>query len=56
VPCSNEDHKLHMCALKEANMVELVRCLADQPTVECANCGALANRAENVCNPVQLSE
>jgi predicted nucleic acid-binding Zn ribbon protein len=56
VPCDSEDHKLHICALKAANMTELVRCLTEQPTVECANCGARANKQENVCNPVPLTE
>jgi len=43
-----------MCALKSANMGELMRCLSDNPTVECANCGARANKPENVCDPVKL--
>ena len=52
--CDGENHKEHMCALKMAHRMELVRCLSDNPTVECANCGAQANRAENVCKPMEL--
>ncbi len=54
--CEGENHKEHMCALNAANNVELIRCLSDKPTVECGNCGAKANRPENVCNPLKLTD
>lgn len=54
--CEGENHKEHMCALSAAGNIELIRCLSDNPTVECGNCGAKANRPENVCNPVELPD
>ena len=54
--CEGENHKEHMCALNAANKTDLITCLSDNPTVECGNCGAKANVAENVCNPVKLQE
>ncbi len=51
--CDGNEHNEHMCALKKAEKMELVRCLSDQPTVECGNCGARANRPDNVCKPVK---
>ena len=53
--CDSEFHKEHLCALKKAEKTELVRCLSDRPTVECGNCGAKANRPDNVCKPVKLA-
>ena len=54
--CDSEKHKEHMCALAAANKIELIRCLSDKSTVECANCGAKANSPENVCSPVELPD
>lgn len=54
--CDPESHKEHMCALNAAGNMELIRCLSENPTVECGNCGAKAKRAENVCNPVELPD
>ena len=52
--CDSQQHKEHMCALKEKGDLELIRCLSTNPTVECGNCGAKANKPENLCNPVEL--
>ena len=52
--CNIEQHKMHMCALKEENNKECIKSLSDKPTVECGNCGAKANSPENVCSPQQL--
>jgi predicted nucleic acid-binding Zn ribbon protein len=49
-------HKMHMCALAATDNAELMEHLADHPTVECRNCGALANDARNVCNPRPLAD
>ncbi len=52
--CEGENHKEHMCQLRAQMNMELILCLSDKPTVECGNCKAKANLAQNVCNPVKL--
>ncbi|ABQ26689.1 hypothetical protein [Geotalea uraniireducens] len=52
--CDSQKHKEHMCALKEKGDLELIGCLSTNPTVECGNCRAKADKPENVCNPVEL--
>ena len=53
--CDPEQHKLHMCALTSRGEDDCIKTLADNPTVQCANCGALANNPQNVCEPQPLS-
>ena len=55
MPCREEAHKMHMCALKAEGAEDDIACLSSSPTVKCGNCGALANSPENVCNPVPIS-
>jgi hypothetical protein len=52
--CEGENHKEHMCQLRAEQNEELIKCLSDNPTVECSNCGAKANSPDNVCLPVDL--
>jgi hypothetical protein len=54
--CDPGSHKEHMCQLNAAKKLDLVSCLSQNPTVECGNCGAKADRPENVCNPVELPD
>lgn len=54
--CDSVLHKMHMCALAAEENAELVKSLAENPTVECENCGARAKDAENVCSPRQLPD
>ena len=56
--CENEEHKMHMCALKERGYDEqypeqFQEMIAD-PEYRCDNCGAEAKKAENLCKPVRL--
>jgi hypothetical protein len=53
--CDSVLHKMHMCALMPEN-AELAERLAENPTVECENCGAKANDPKNVCSPRQLPD
>lgn len=53
--CNIEQHKMHMCALKEEKNDECIKSLSDNPTVVCGDCGAKANSYENVCNPYPKS-
>jgi hypothetical protein len=43
-----------MCALTAQNEDACIKSLSDKPTVECGNCGVLANNPENVCDPRPL--
>ncbi len=52
--CSLEEHKMHLCAMQSQDNQECIRSLTDKPTVECVNCGALANDPQNVCEPKPL--
>lgn len=47
--CTDEFHKMHMCALKAEREYDLIESLSDQPTVKCKHCGAKANSVRNVC-------
>jgi hypothetical protein len=38
-----------MCALKTQGRDDIIKSLADQPTVECQHCGAKANSIQNIC-------
>lgn len=53
--CNIEQHKMHMCALKSEGTESCIKDLSSNPTVECENCGARANSAQNVCAPKLLS-
>jgi hypothetical protein len=53
--CDSFLHKMHMCALAAEN-ADLARRLAENPTVECENCGAKAHDPKNVCSPRQLPD
>jgi len=52
--CDSIMHKLHMCALTEPENAELAKSLAENPTVECENCGAQARDPKNVCSPRRI--
>lgn len=47
--CNDENHQMHMCALKAQGRDDLIRSLATHPTVECRQCGAKANSIKNIC-------
>lgn len=52
--CDIESHKMHMCELKSEKKTECIETLSDNPAFECANCGAKANEAKNLCAPEPL--
>ncbi len=56
--CKNAKHSLHICALKEAGLhdehLQEIGELTDKPQFRCETCGAVANRAENLCNPKKI--
>lgn len=53
--CEGE-HKEHICSLAgEGKFLEIER-LAHHPEFICVNCGRVADKAENLCNPKQLEK
>jgi len=51
--CSG-DHKGHLCVLASAARFEEIIALAKEPQFICFNCGRVADKAENLCNPMPL--
>ena len=47
-------HTGHICMLKSAGRLDEIAHITDKPAVACFTCGAEANSAENVCNPVPI--
>lgn len=47
--CDSENHQMHMCALKRQGLDDKIKSFSDKPTVQCRNCGALANSSQNLC-------
>lgn len=53
--CSSpKNHRDHMCHLMEKGMSAEIRKRTTNPAFSCANCGARANEAEDLCNPRPL--
>ncbi len=48
------EHHLHMCQLRSTKVKSDIDKLADNPTVVCTDCGAKANKPENLCAPKAL--
>lgn len=49
-----QQHRDHLCHLMEKGLTEEVRRRSDRPAFVCANCGARANSADDLCNPEPL--
>lgn len=49
-----QQHRDHLCHLMEKGMTGEVRRRSDRPAFLCANCGARANEAADLCNPEPL--
>lgn len=49
INCDSELHKMHICYLRSQGLERRIESISDHPTVECGQCGAKANSAENVC-------
>jgi len=53
--CNSEDnHKGHICVLRNEGMTNLIELITNKPTVICSLCGAAANSEAHVCSPVPL--
>jgi len=55
--CQNsQQHSVHLCKLlQKGEMAEIDR-LSVKPTVRCAKCGAEADLASSVCQPIPLAK
>lgn len=49
------DHKGHLCVLASAERFDEIKRLAKTPQFICFNCGRVADKAENLCNPMPLA-
>ena len=47
--CDSKNHQMHMCALKRQELDDCIKKFSDKPTVQCRNCGAMANSSKNLC-------
>ena len=56
--CKPEEHKMHMCALKQSGFDKqdpaAFKKLTTNPKYRCGNCGAQAQARKNLCKPVAL--
>jgi hypothetical protein len=50
------DHKQHICALASEGKFQEIRRLARHPEYICHNCGRVADKKENLCDPMPLGE
>lgn len=48
------DHPTHLCRLMEQGRTAEVLTLSAHPAFRCGNCGAVADRAEDLCRPGAL--
>lgn len=53
--CTGE-HKGHLCMLASQNRFEEIKALTRDPKFICFNCGRVADKSENLCNPMPLDE
>lgn len=49
-------HTGHICMLKSTGRLEEIAHITSHPTVVCFTCGAEANAADSVCNPMPLAK
>jgi len=53
--CSG-DHSKHLCEIAGNERFDLIKELAKAPEYVCMNCGRFAEKSENLCNPMPLSD
>ncbi|KIH75669.1 hypothetical protein SAMN05660860_03058 [Geoalkalibacter ferrihydriticus] len=53
--CTNaQQHREHLCILMEQGRSREVSERSTHPAFACRNCGAYANEAQDLCNPMSL--
>lgn len=50
------DHQGHLCVLAGIEDFEGIRALVRDPRFICFNCGRVADKAANLCNPMPLEQ
>jgi len=50
------DHQGHLCVLASKDMFDRIKTLTQKPNYICFNCGRVADRKENLCNPMPLAD
>ncbi|MDD2460081.1 MAG: hypothetical protein WC328_02850 [Kiritimatiellia bacterium] len=48
------NHEGHLCLLASQAKFETIKTLAKDPKFICFNCGRVADKEENLCNPMPL--
>jgi hypothetical protein len=54
MPECKGDHKGHLCVLASEKLFDKIEKLAKNPQFICFNCGRVAERKENLCNPMPI--
>ena len=49
-------HAKHICELAAGGKFAEIKDLAKEPDHMCMNCGRLADKAENLCNPMDVDQ
>jgi len=49
-----EKHPRHLCEMKKMGQLDEIGERSQRPTYVCHNCNAVADRAEDLCNPGAL--
>jgi len=50
------DHSGHLCVLVSKGKFDEIRKLVKEPRFICFNCGRVADKEENLCNPMPLEK
>ncbi|HON47066.1 MAG: hypothetical protein PHG74_01575 [Kiritimatiellae bacterium] len=47
-------HEGHLCVLASQSQFEMIKQVTKEPKHICFNCGRVADKEENLCNPMPL--
>ena len=50
------DHEGHVCVLASNDKFDIIRQITQNPEYICFNCGRVADRDDNLCNPMPLKD
>jgi hypothetical protein len=50
------NHAVHICELAKNGKFEEIKKIAKEPEFMCMNCGRLADKKENLCNPLAVEQ
>jgi hypothetical protein len=52
--CPSANHRGHLCVLASLAQFDQIKELVQEPKFICFTCGRVADKAENLCNPMPL--